>query len=111
MTHDAPAPALSKATLFLFALCAGGAVANLYYAQPLLALIGQSFNASASVGLVSTATQLGYMLGIFLIPVFFVVVNRLFNRGQEATEPYASSDAQEPAGTPSSHIVPTPKGA
>ena len=61
---------LSKKLLFILALCAGAAVANLYYAQPLLALIAQSFNAPTSVGLIAVATPVGYTLGIiFILPL------------------------------------------
>ena len=64
-THQAefggnPTPSLSKRLLFTLALCAGAAVANLYYAQPLLALIGESFDALTKVGVIAMATQVGY---------------------------------------------------
>jgi predicted MFS family arabinose efflux permease len=66
-----PAPqALSKKLLFILASCAGLAVANLYYAQPLLALIADSFNAPTTIGLVAVATQVGYTFGIlFVLPL------------------------------------------
>lgn len=71
------APALSRSVLFLLAFCAGASVANLYYAQPLLALIGQTFHAPTSVGLISTATQIGYTLGIlFILPLGDLVERR-----------------------------------
>lgn len=52
----------------LFAVAAGLAVGNLYWAQPLLAVISQDLGipASQSAFLV-TATQMGYALGILLI--------------------------------------------
>ena len=63
-------PSLSKGLLFALALCAGAAVANLYYAQPLLALIGESFDAPTRVGLIAMSTQIGYTLGIlFILPL------------------------------------------
>jgi predicted MFS family arabinose efflux permease len=44
------------------------AVANLYYAQPLLASIARSFGASTgAAGLVVTLTQVGYAVGLALI--------------------------------------------
>src|SRR3989344_2079009 len=47
---------------------AGPAVASIYYSQPLLGSLGDSLHAStASVGLVTTLTQLGYALGILLL--------------------------------------------
>lgn len=60
-------PSLSKNLLFLLAFCAGMAVANLYYAQPLLAVIGQAFDMSNHVGMIAIATQIGYTAGIFFI--------------------------------------------
>ena len=43
-------------------------VGNLYWAQPLLDGMGVNLNVSASlVGLIITAVQLGYALGVFLI--------------------------------------------
>ncbi|WP_095983321.1 MFS transporter [Melittangium boletus] len=50
------------------AISAGLAVANLYYHQPLLGDIGRTFQASdRAVGLVPTASQVGYALGLLLI--------------------------------------------
>lgn len=47
------------------ATASGVAVANLYYNQPMLADMGRSFHASAHyVGLIATATQIGYALGM-----------------------------------------------
>ena len=60
-----------KMTTFLaalFAICSGLAIGNLYWAQPLLVEITNSFGLSpASGGLLVTATQIGYALGIFFI--------------------------------------------
>lgn len=64
----APAP-LTAATRLSLSLIAGGAVANIYYNQPLLAVLAQEFGASAS-SLVPTATLAGYGLGILgLVPM------------------------------------------
>lgn len=48
------------------AVAAGFGVANLYYNQPMLALIAQSFPFSKITLLVPSATQLGYVLGLVL---------------------------------------------
>ena len=55
----------------LFAICSGLAIGNLYWAQPLLVQITNGFGLSAaSGGLLITATQIGYALGIlFLVPL------------------------------------------
>ncbi|TYL46970.1 MFS transporter [Marinomonas sp. IMCC 4694] len=58
---------LTSQRLFFLALCAGLSVANLYYSQPLLADIARSFETDLNVGLVSTATQIGYALGIVIL--------------------------------------------
>ncbi|GAC1581073.1 MAG: MFS transporter [Candidatus Elarobacter sp.] len=51
--------------LVMLAAAAGIAVANLYYLQPLLAVIAHDFHASArDVGLVSVMAQAGYAIGI-----------------------------------------------
>lgn len=68
--HD-DRPALTPTRLLLFATAAGVMVANLYYAQPLLAEIGQSLSIpTPQAGLLSTVTQLGYGLGVlFIVPL------------------------------------------
>lgn len=55
----------------LFAICSGLAIGNLYWAQPLLVQITTNFGLSiANGGLLITATQIGYALGIlFLVPL------------------------------------------
>ncbi len=57
--------------IWLLTVVAGITVANLYYNQPLLASIAQSFAISAGqVGFLGTLTQLGYALGLlFLVPL------------------------------------------
>ncbi len=50
------------------AIACGITVANLYYNQPLLALLAREFHTSArAVGLIPTLTQVGYALGILLL--------------------------------------------
>lgn len=60
-------PELSRGLLLILAISSGLSVANLYYNQPLLADMAQTFHASAAqIGSISTLTQLGYALGLFL---------------------------------------------
>ena len=74
-THSPALPAtpaaggeLSTGLVMLLAAAAGLAVATIYYVQPMLGILGADLHASASeVGLVPTATQLGYALGILLL--------------------------------------------
>ncbi len=60
---------LSQSSLLLImAIACGITVANLYYNQPLLALLATDFKASPhTVGLIPTLTQIGYALGILLL--------------------------------------------
>ena len=68
---------LSGKLLFVLALCAGASVANLYYAQPLLAVIASDFNAPNHAGWIAVATQVGYTLGIvFVLPLGDLVDRR-----------------------------------
>ncbi len=54
--------------VWVLAAACGLTVANLYYSQPLLATIGQSFHVSArQAAFISTLTQFGYALGLLLI--------------------------------------------
>lgn len=57
--------------VLLLAVACGLTVANLYYAQPLLALLSHSFHVSAVLaGALITLTQVGYAAGmIFLVPL------------------------------------------
>lgn len=58
-------------TIFILAIGAGFSVASIYYAQPLLPLMGADLHLRiAGMGLVPTLTQTGYALGIlFLLPL------------------------------------------
>ncbi|MGI4816347.1 MAG: MFS transporter [Janthinobacterium lividum] len=71
MNATASATSLPRSTLLLLATIAGVAVANIYYNQPLLDDFRHSFpNEAHWVGLVPTATQLGYAFGmLFLAPL------------------------------------------
>lgn len=61
--HDLP-PSL----VLLLATGAGLSVASLYYAQPMLGVLGADIGASGrAVGFIPTLTQLGYALGILLL--------------------------------------------
>lgn len=57
--------------IFILALGAGLSVASIYYAQPLLPLMGANLHLTVEgMGLVPTLTQAGYALGIlFLLPL------------------------------------------
>lgn len=61
------APTLGRGTLFAMALATGTAVANIYYNQPMLGMIAQSFPHSPATALVPTLTQVGYALGLLLL--------------------------------------------
>ncbi len=66
--EDASAAPLSAGLLGFLAAMAGATVANLYYAQPLLAHIARSFHVTPGrAGLVPVATQIGYAAGLTLI--------------------------------------------
>lgn len=69
---------MSKSLNYLLAASVGVIAANLYYAQPLVALIAQSLNLDPSrAGLVVTLTQVGYCLGVlFIVPLGDLVENR-----------------------------------
>ncbi|MEJ8302357.1 MFS transporter [Saccharibacillus sacchari] len=61
----------------LFALACGLAVANIYYAQPLLGQLAQEFGVSqANVGYIIAAVQLFYALGLIFIVPLGDLVNR-----------------------------------
>lgn len=78
-THPvSPRPNLGRPAIFLMALACGVIVANLYYAQTLIDVIGPEIGMSAGIaGLITTLTQLGYGLGLFLIvPIADLFENR-----------------------------------
>jgi predicted MFS family arabinose efflux permease len=66
-TSPKPSP-LTRAKIFLFALASGLAVANAYFAHPLLDVMADDLQLSrATAGLIVGATQLGYGLGLVLL--------------------------------------------
>jgi len=69
---------LSGGMTMVFALACGLVVANLYYAQPLIGLIGPDVGMSLRLaGLLVTLTQLGYGAGlVLLVPLADLVENR-----------------------------------
>jgi predicted MFS family arabinose efflux permease len=68
---------MTRTLTLLFAVAGGAAVGNLYYVQPLLAVIATSLHvSSATAGLLVTATQVGYAVGIAAIVPLGDVRNR-----------------------------------
>lgn len=79
---DPQSPGLSKGLIWIMAIGAGASVANLYYNQPLLADIAQTFQISSGrTGNIPMLTQIGYALGMFL----FVPLGDLRERKQLTT--------------------------
>ncbi|MBC7370991.1 MAG: MFS transporter, partial [Bdellovibrionaceae bacterium] len=83
MNSQAPNPASSstsmpRSLILLLATAVGVIAANLYYAQPLTAMISHALGlAPEAAGLVVTLTQLGYGLGVlFFAPLGDIVENR-----------------------------------
>ncbi|MEA2154191.1 MAG: hypothetical protein QOE11_331 [Solirubrobacteraceae bacterium] len=59
---------LSRALVLLLAVAVGATVANMYYVQPLLNVIGRDLGASdTAAGLLVTCSQVGYVLGLALL--------------------------------------------
>ncbi|WP_223533188.1 MULTISPECIES: MFS transporter [unclassified Pseudomonas] len=71
------ASGLSPSLTLLFSVTCALAVANVYFAQPLLDSMAQSLGvASSMIGFVVTATQVGYALGLLFIVPLGDLVNR-----------------------------------
>ena len=62
---------IGRGMMLLLAGATGAAAANLYYAQPLLHTLAQAFSVSeGTAGLLTTLTQIGYVLGLaFVVPL------------------------------------------
>ena len=68
---------LSSAVVLLFSIACGLAVANVYYAQPLLDAMTQAFAISpANIGIVVTLSQVGYGFGLLLLVPLGDLLNR-----------------------------------
>ncbi len=74
-----PAPPNLRTLGIVLAAACGITVANLYYAQPLLDLIAETFGVGQGTATaVVTLTQLGYVLGLlFVLPIGDLVENRV----------------------------------
>lgn len=67
LTTTQQQPILTKSMLLILSISCGMTVANLYYNQPLLADMAQTYHVSArQMGNISMLTQIGYALGLFL---------------------------------------------
>lgn len=59
---------VSRGLILLCAVAAGIAVANIYYNQPILQLVSNTFHvSSARAGVISILSQVGYGLGLFFL--------------------------------------------
>jgi predicted MFS family arabinose efflux permease len=68
IAHNQPQTGVPAILVLLLAAGAGLGAATLYYAQPMLGVLGSEFQATpGAIGLVPTLTQLGYALGILLL--------------------------------------------
>jgi predicted MFS family arabinose efflux permease len=75
--NAAAEPGVSGRQVLLMAVTCGAAVANLYYAQPLLHTIAHAFSvAEGTAGLLVTVTQVGYVLGLTLLVPLGDLVDR-----------------------------------
>jgi predicted MFS family arabinose efflux permease len=79
-----PLVSLSRSAILLFAAASGLAVANVYFAHPLLDIMADDLGLSrAGVGMVVAVTQVGYGLGlILLVPLGDLVDRRRLVVGQ-----------------------------
>lgn len=74
---DKGLPALRPSLTLLFSITCGLAVANVYFAQPLLDSMAKSLGVAAGlIGIVVTMTQVGYALGLVLLVPLGDLINR-----------------------------------
>jgi MFS family permease len=75
---------LPRRLVLLFAAACGFSVANVYFAHPLLETMARAFAIEpGAIGIVVTATQIGYALGlIFIVPLGDLVDRRRLIVGQ-----------------------------
>lgn len=73
-----PVPQMARGLILLFAFSCGAIVANLYYAQPIIALIAPDLHMSGGMAsLIVSLTQIGYAAGLFfLVPLGDLVENK-----------------------------------
>ncbi|GAB7529589.1 MFS transporter [Pseudomonas sp. 3A(2025)] len=78
LSSTSPATPMTRALVLLFAFCCGAIVANIYYAQPIIALIAPDLGLSPTLaGLIVSLTQIGYAVGLFfLVPLGDLLENR-----------------------------------
>lgn len=78
MTGQKAGTGIGRRLVITLAVATGVSVANNYYAQPLLATIRTTFNASAGeAGLIVTAAQVGYAAGlVFILPLGDILERR-----------------------------------
>ncbi|MBO7792463.1 MFS transporter [Burkholderia pseudomallei] len=63
-----PVPQMARGLILLFAFSCGAIVANLYYAQPIIALIAPDLHMSGGMAsLIVSLTQIGYAAGLFFL--------------------------------------------
>jgi len=76
-SRETPAP-IGFSTSLLFAIACGALAGNIYYAQPIVALIADGMGIPASAeSLVFTTVQFGYAIGLlFLVPLGDLFENR-----------------------------------
>lgn len=78
MSSSPPTPVLTPGLVGLFALACGVIVGNLYYGQPIIALIAPDVGLSEqTASLIVSLTQIGYGLGLlFIVPLADRTENR-----------------------------------